>query len=51
MFLPHTHKSKPKKTKTKEHKETLGGVGYVYYIDFSDIMRTCICPDSLHFKY
>lgn len=36
----HTH------TYTKGYKETFGGVGHVYYLDYGDgIMAVCICPN------
>lgn len=37
--------TKQNKTKTKGHKKTLGGVGYVYYlVDGDGIRAVCICP-------
>ena len=28
----------------KEHKETLGGFGYIYYFDFgAGVMGVCVC--------
>ena len=36
-----------KKKKPKGYKEKLGGVGNVYYLDYSDgIIRLCICLNS-----
>lgn len=36
----HTH------TYTKGYKETFGGVGHVYYLDYGDgIVAVCICPN------
>lgn len=44
------HKKKKKKDKNpkwKGHQETLGGVGYAYYLDCDDgIMGVCICSNS-----
>lgn len=38
-------KRKPKKH-TKEHKDILGGDGYVQHLDCGDVITgVCICPD------
>ena len=37
-------------TKTKGHKETLGGVEYVFYLNCGDgIMGVCICTNSSNY--
>lgn len=34
------------------HKESLGGVGYVYYLDCAyDTMGVCLCPSSSNCIY
>lgn len=42
-----TEKKKPGVGRRGGHRETLGGVGYVYDLDCGDgTMSICICPNS-----
>lgn len=44
---PQTSNKQTDKKPTKEHKEILGGDGYVSYLGGGDgIMGTCKCPNS-----